>query len=70
MALGFVSARHYAELLAEFLDDPDVDGHVLRTLFKMRASGFAREAKLLLHSDKSWKRRWAKKYLDRYSSPD
>jgi hypothetical protein len=71
MALGFVSARHYAELLAEFLDDPDVDGHVLRTLFKMRASGFAREANLLLlHSDTSWKRRWAQKYLDRFSSLD
>jgi hypothetical protein len=70
MALGFVSARHYAQHLAAFLDDPDVDGHVLRTLFKMRASGFAREANLLLHSDKSWKRRWAKKYLDRYSTPD
>jgi hypothetical protein len=70
MALGFVSARHYAEPLAAFLDDPDVNGHVLHTLFKMGASGFTREANLLLHSDKKWKRRWAKKYLDRYSSPD
>jgi hypothetical protein len=70
MALGFVSARRYAERLAEFLGDPDVAGHVLMTLYKMRASGFVREANLLLHSDKIWKRRWAKKYIDRYSSPD
>jgi len=69
MALGFVSARPYAEHLGAFLDDPDVDGHVLRTLLKMRAPGFARDAKLLLHSDKSWKRRWAKKYLDQHPSP-
>ena len=70
MALAFVSAHQYAEPLAAFLADPDVNGHILRTLLKMRASGFAREAKLLLHSEESWKRRWAKKYLDQYSSPD
>jgi hypothetical protein len=70
MALGFVSARPYAEPLGAFLDDPDVDGHVLQTLLKMRAPGFARKAKLLFRSEKSWIRRWAKKYFDRYPSPD
>jgi hypothetical protein len=67
MALGFVSARHYAERLAVFLGDPDVDGQVLDTLIKMKASNYTREVNPLLHSDKTWVRRLAKKYLDRYS---
>ena len=67
MALGFVSADHYAERLSVFLGDPDVDGQVLDALIKMKASGYTREASSLLHSDKAWIRRLAKKYLDRYS---
>jgi hypothetical protein len=66
MALGFVSARHYANRLAAFLGDPDVDGQVLDTLIKMKASGYTREADLLLQSDKSWIRRLAQKYLNHY----
>jgi len=67
MALGFVSARHYAERLAAFLDDPDADGQVLHTPIKMRASGHTREAELLIHSEKTWIRRLATKYLTQYS---
>jgi hypothetical protein len=40
MALGFVSALRYAERLVVFLSDPDVDGQVLHTLIKMKASGY------------------------------
>jgi hypothetical protein len=67
MALGFVSARHYAERLAVFLSDPDVDGQVLEALIKMKAPNYTREVRLLLESDKAWIRRLARKYLDRYS---
>lgn len=67
MALGFVSALHCAERLAVFLGDPDVDGQVLDTLIKMKASSYTREVNLLLNSDKTWIRRLARKYLDRYS---
>jgi hypothetical protein len=65
-ALGFVSARHYAARLAVFLGDPDVNGQVLDTLIKMKTPGYAHEVSLLLHSDKTWIRRLAEKYLDRY----
>ena len=47
--------------------DPDVDGQVLDTLIKMKASGYAREINVLVHSDKAWIRRLVKKYLDHYS---
>ena len=67
MALGFVAARRYADAVAPFLGDPDVDGQVLNTLIKMKAQGYTREATSLLHSDKVWIRRLAKKYVDRYS---
>lgn len=68
MALAFVGARRYAEALAPFLSDRDVDGQVLDTLIKMKAPGFTREADSLLQSDKTWIRRLAKKYIDRYPS--
>ena len=67
MALGFVAACHYAERLAVFLGDPDVDGQVLDTLIKMKAPGHAREVTLMLQSNEAWIRKLAMKYLDRYS---
>lgn len=44
-----------------------LDRILLNTLIKMKAQGYAREAISLLHSDKVWTRRLAKKYVDRYS---
>jgi hypothetical protein len=66
MALSFVAARRYAEALVPLLNDADVDGQVLDTLIKMKAPGFAPEVASLLHADKTWIRRLAKKYVDRY----
>jgi len=67
MALGFVAAREFADTVAPFLSDPDVEGQVLDTLIKMKAPGYTQQAVSLLHSDKAWIRRLAKKYVDRYS---
>ena len=69
MALGFVAARQYANTLAAFLSDPDIDGQVLYTLIKMKASGFVPEVEPSLQSDKTWIRNLAKKYLSRYGLP-
>jgi hypothetical protein len=69
MALGFVAARLYAKTLSSFLNDPDVDGHVVYTLIKMKAPGFISEVEPLLQSDKTWIRNLAKKYLSRYGLP-
>jgi hypothetical protein len=66
MALGFVAARQHAPALAEFVSDPDVDGHVVDTLLKMRAPGYARAIGSLLRSDKAWIRRLAGRYVERY----
>jgi hypothetical protein len=66
MALGFVAAQKYAQNLVPFLSDPDVDGQILDTLIKMKAPGFAQDVALLLNSERTWVRRLAKKYVDRY----
>ena len=67
MALGFVAAREFADTVAPFLSDPDVGGQVLDTLIKMKVPGYTQRAVSLLHSDKAWIRRLAKKYVDRNS---
>jgi hypothetical protein len=69
MALGFVAARQCAKTLSPFLTDPDVDGHVVYTLIKMKAPGFISEVEPLLQSDKTWIRNLAEKYLSRYGLP-
>ena len=66
MAMGFVDACPFAATLAQFLHDADVDGHVIDTLIKMKAAGFAHDVSPLLQSEKSWIRRKARKYVDRY----
>lgn len=66
LALGFVAAQKYAKTLIPSLSDPDVDGQVIDTLIKMKAPGFAHEVAPLLHSKRTWIRRLAEKYIDRY----
>ena len=66
MAIGFVDARQYAEALIPFLSDSDVDGQIIYTLLKMRASGHAHAVRGLLESEKTWIRRLARKYIERY----
>jgi RecG-like helicase len=69
MAPGFVAARQFADTVALFPSDLDVDGQVLDTLIRMKAPGYTREAISLLRSYKVWIRRLAKKYVERYSEP-
>ncbi|MDT8069153.1 MAG: hypothetical protein ROO76_13390 [Terriglobia bacterium] len=66
IAMGYTSARQYAAGLVPMLSDVDVDGQVLHTLLKMKAPGFASDVRPLQKSDKTWIRRLANKYLDRF----
>jgi len=66
MLLGFVGAEPFAEELVPYLQDEDVNGHVLDTLLKMKARGFAAEVSPLSKAHETWIRKLAKKYLDRY----
>src|SRR5262249_7693716 len=66
MLLGFRAAKPFAQKIARDLQDRDVDGHVLDALLRMEAPGFAAEVSLLLKVEKTWIRKLAKKYLERY----
>jgi hypothetical protein len=66
MAMGFVYASQYAATLVPFLRDSDVDGQIVHTLLKMRASGYARVVATLLGSKEAWKLLLARKYIERY----
>jgi len=66
MALRFVGAQKFASAFARFLDDDDVDGHVVYTLLKMKAPGFADRVAPLVKSDRAWIRRRAKQYVERF----
>jgi hypothetical protein len=68
VALGFVAAKGYAEILAPFLSGPEIDGQVLDTLIKMKVFGYTAEIEKLLYSHKAWIRRLAREYIDRYSN--
>jgi hypothetical protein len=66
MALGFSEAREFAPRLVSLLDDPDVAGHVVHTLLKMKAAGYGPAVKPLIDCDTAWIRRLAKRYVKRY----
>lgn len=66
MLLGFKGAAKYAPLLASLINDPDIDGHVVDTLLKMRVPGFASKIVSLTSHKQAWIRRLAKRYIDRY----
>lgn len=66
MLLGFKGASNYADEIASFLNDPDVAGHALDTLLKMRVPGYASEVAPLLDAEQAWIRKKARTYLERY----
>lgn len=66
LLLGFVGAKSFAPEIALFVDDKDINGHVLDTLLKMKAKGYADKIKSLINSDVTWIRNLAKKYCELY----
>jgi hypothetical protein len=66
LLIGFKGASGYADEIARLLSDPDVNGHALDTLLKMRVAGYASKVEALLESEHTWIRKKAKTYLERY----
>ena len=69
MALGFTAAARYAGALAELIGDSDIEGHIVSTLLKMRAPGYAPQVAQLANHKQIWVRRLVKRYIDRYGEP-
>ncbi len=66
LLLGFVGAKPLAPELVDFLEDKDIDGHILDTLLKMKAGEYTKQIKPLLNSNATWIKNLAKKYCERY----
>jgi hypothetical protein len=70
MLVGCVAARNCADAIARLCSDPDVAGHAVDSLIKMRAPGYAAQVHPLLSAPHAWIRRKASTYLQRYGSPE
>ena len=68
MALGFIRAAPLAARLAKFLNDPEINGHVIYSLLEMRSGGFVSTVQTLVHADAAWTGKLAKRYLRKYAS--
>ena len=62
LLLGYKSCHSFANSLSKELDDPDIYGHVIDTLLKMRADGFWREIEPFASHKITWIRNKAKRY--------
>ncbi|MBQ4572722.1 MAG: hypothetical protein IJA80_05545 [Clostridia bacterium] len=68
MLLGKKCYVNYAEKIATLLNDSDVDGHVIDTLYKMGADGYDIQIKPFINHNRAWIRNKATKYIEKYSN--
>ena len=54
----------WATEIARLIPDPDIEGHVISALYKMKASGFSKEILPYQDSKVTWIRKKAKRYLE------
>ncbi len=66
MLLGKKMFSEYAEQIVLLIDDDDVDGHVIDTLYKMGATGYADLIEPFLTHNRTWIRNEAKRYVQKY----
>ena len=66
MLLGKKCYVNYAEKIATLLNDSDVDGHVIDTLYKMGAGGYCLQVTPFINHNRTWIRNKAKKYIEKY----
>lgn len=66
MLLGQRAYAEYAPQIAALLDDRDVGGHCVYTLYKMGAAGYDTEIAPFLTHEKKWVSDYAKRYMQQY----
>ena len=66
LLLGKKHCAPYAAQVLRLLNDQDVNGQVIDTLYKMGVSDYVEQIKEFLGHEKTWIRNCAKKYVDRY----
>ena len=67
MLLGKKCYAEYAPIIAPFLSDDDIDGHVVDTLYKMGTPNYVSQIQPFNKHKRTWIRNVAKKYINKYS---
>lgn len=67
MLLGKKIYHSYANRLVTLLDDDDVDGHVIDSLYKMGASEYVELIRPFLTHKQTWIKNEAKRYIKKYN---
>lgn len=68
LLFGSVKLAKYAPQIAAYVDDPDVYGHVVGTLYKMRSPDYVDQIRPHADSPSAWIRKEAKRYLAKYDA--
>lgn len=68
MLLGKKCYCNYSEQIISILNDDDVDGHVIDTIYKMQSGQYVDQITPFLNHTKTWIRNKAKKYIEKYQS--
>ena len=63
LLFAYKSCSQWAAEIADLLPDPDIDGHVVSALYKMKAHGFREQVAPLLNSKFTWIRKEAERYI-------
>lgn len=57
---------NYANEIVKILEDDDVDGQVIHTLYKMQAGQYVELMKPFLNHKRTWIRNEAKRFIQKY----
>ena len=66
MLLGKKIYNSYADMIVTVLNDDDVDGQVIDTLYKMGAKEYVEQIEPFLTHNRTWIRNEAKRYVQKY----
>lgn len=66
MLLGSVQHSKYSSKLIKQIDDDNVNGHIIDTIYKMKVDGFTEQIKPFTSHKITWIRNIAKKYIHKY----
>ena len=66
MLLGRKQYAGYADKIVTILEDEDVEGHVINTLYKMQAGQYVELMKPFLNHKRTWIRNEAKRFINKF----
>lgn len=66
MLLGRKQYADFSHRLISLLNDEDINGHVIDTLYKMRAPGYSTVITPFLQHNRSWIRKAAERYIQKF----